>query len=512
MDSRQRHQGITDYRLNEHRREVFLDFYEYHLRNRGHAGAVYYAFPYLFKRLNMTREQKLWFVFINGCSQNVVTTYLLFKRFPDLNENTLKGIRQYFRENYALFGWDTDRRYVKNKFEECIVSYIENLAGRSQEEYFDSIANSDDKYENFRNLWEVVMRDFKYFGRLATFSYLEYLRIAGIHLDCDRLFLEDITGSKSHRNGLCKVLGRDDLDWHGDVTPEYTEDMIEWLTKEGEQLIEEARQRTDHEDVSYFTLETTLCCYKGWHRVNRRYPNVYNDMFYDRIRYAELKWGYEEDFTIFWDARKEYLPKHLRLEDNLLDRGLCKEKQNHYRLTGEVIMMEDEGYEVNKKTWMRSSILLVGMCGVGKTWVMKSLIASRDSWAARKIGKVLFLETDDLIIVGKYDNTTFEGSDRLSMSVMTDVPKMLKYIEQQNKMAVFEGDRFTNSKFIALADPCIVKILGDGAQGREARGSQQSERHLKSIATRVGNIQEHKAVKNSTEALELVKSLINEKS
>ena len=37
----------TDFRMQEYRREVFLRFYEFHLRYRSHAGAVYYVMPYL---------------------------------------------------------------------------------------------------------------------------------------------------------------------------------------------------------------------------------------------------------------------------------------------------------------------------------------------------------------------------------------------------------------------------------------------------------------------------------
>ena len=45
---------------------------------------------------------------------------------------------------------------------------------------------------------------------------------------------------------------------------------------------------------------------------------------------------------MFWEARKENLPKHLLLENNPADPGFGKEKQNHYRLSGEVIMMDKE--------------------------------------------------------------------------------------------------------------------------------------------------------------------------
>jgi hypothetical protein len=62
-------------------------------------------------------------------------------------------------------------------------------------------------------------------------------------------------------------------------------------------------------------------------------------MFHDRIKKAEAIWP-EEDLSLFWEARKLYLPDYLRLEDNAHDLGVKPEKQNHYRLTGQVIAMD----------------------------------------------------------------------------------------------------------------------------------------------------------------------------
>ena len=330
-----------DFRKPQYRREVFLRFYEFHLKNRSHAGAIYYAFPYLFEHLKMTTEQKYWFAFINGCSQNVISTYLIFEQFPSIKEFDLTDFNKWFRINYEKIGWDTDRRYVKNSFEYCILSYIKNLGGKSQQQFFNEICTHDNPKENFSALWDKVINNFHLFGRLSTFSYLEFLKIAGLNIDCNSLFLDDISGSKSHRNGLCKVLGRDDMDWwKNEVT--YDAKYLSWLASEGEILLKEAAERITHPDLSYFTLETTLCCYKSWHRPNRRYPNVYNDMFYERIKYAQKKWKVKNKFDIFWDARRESLPRHLLLEYNSKDYGLNPAKQNHYLHTGQVIMMDKE--------------------------------------------------------------------------------------------------------------------------------------------------------------------------
>lgn len=146
-------------------------------------------------------------------------------------------------------------------------------------------------------------------------------------------------------------------------------------------------------------------------------------------------------------------------------------------------------------------ILIIGECGVGKTWVMKNLLNNTRGY---KLGLFLFNENEKHIIVGKYDNSIFSGSDKLSMAVMKDLDKMLYYIKKSKKIAVFEGDRFMNSNFIKKCNPHIIKIKGDGAGGRLKRGSNQSERQLKTIKTRVKNIKYDIKVENSNECLKII--------
>lgn len=336
-----------DFREPIYRRELFLRFYFFHLKYRSHPGCVYYAMPFLFEKLNMTLEQKLWFCFINGCTQNPCTSYVLFILFPDLEKIDLNSLEKWHRKYWKRLDYDTDKRYSKGHFVENVINYKENLKGQSQVDFFNSFLIGDEK-ENFNPIWNKVNKDFYLFGRLSSFSYLEYLRIAGLEIDCPELFFEDMSGSKSHRNGICKVLGRDDLDWHKKENPDikfHPKELVEWVDKEAEILLYESKERFKKEnffkDVNYFTLESVLCTFKGFFRENRRYPNVYNDMFFNRIKKAETM-GWEDhkiDFDIFWQCRKEKLPKYLRIEDNPKDKGLCKEKQNHFRLTGQTVMM-----------------------------------------------------------------------------------------------------------------------------------------------------------------------------
>ncbi len=332
-----------DFRMPIYRREVFLRFWEFHLKHRSHPGCVYYLMPALAATHGWSVEQRLWFAYINGNTQNPVTSYRILKAFPSLEDLDEFALERWFNEHYKQLYFDTDRRHQKPRFLQCVSNYRSLVAPQTQEEFF-KLFDHGGPEQMFRNLWRFCMDNYDHFGRLSVFSYLEYLRVMGLPVECDQLFLDDMEGSKSHRNGLCKVLGRDDLDWHHSnpsFSGRYDESTLRWLDDEAHQLLREAKARMPNQpDVGFFTLESALCTYKSWHRPNRRYPNVYNDMLVGRIRESEGAW--HDELEIFWAIRRQALPRDLRLEDNPADCGVKPRKQNHYRLTGQTVMMDTE--------------------------------------------------------------------------------------------------------------------------------------------------------------------------
>jgi len=151
---------------------------------------------------------------------------------------------------------------------------------------------------------------------------------------------------------------------------------------------------------------------------------------------------------------------------------------------------------------MGINILLIGNCGVGKTHVMQTLIKSLHTKTEKKIGLLHYLQNDPYIITGRYMNDLFDGSDKLAMNVMSSLDEFL--IATRGKIVLYEGDRFMNSSFIKKAQPYIIKILGDGKKGREKRNSQQTARHLKSIQTRVNNINPNLELINSNVCISVI--------
>lgn len=163
---------------------------------------------------------------------------------------------------------------------------------------------------------------------------------------------------------------------------------------------------------------------------------------------------------------------------------------------------------------MSKYILITGVCGTGKTWVMKQLIddyALNSStqntlyhWRQNDEAFNLGLVDSKIAVLGKYDGSMFEGSDRFAMNIMAKNAEVKPVLDTYD-FIIAEGDRFTNQTFIKDFQPIIVRVAGDGAEGRAKRGSEQSERHIKSITTRVSNIEPDFIVKDSAECLDFLR-------
>lgn len=338
-----------DFRKPEYRREVFLRFYEFHLKHKSHAGGVYYFIPYLSNYFNWSLEERLWFGTINGLTQYVMTSLAIFNHVPvpPFSDEEFDKFDKWFNESWTILPFDSDRKYQKRDCPRALK--IVNELVKSKYGSLKNLYTGD-----FDNLWKRARTELFSLGRLGAWSGLEFIKLSSLgelNFEWNTLMLEDLSGSKSHRNGLCIVLGRDELDWHDKINPtfdgKYSKEQIEWLKEEGAILLNEAKERFKDKsfinDVGYETLETTLCCYKSWHRPNRRYPSVYNDMAYGRLIETEAK-NPNLDLTVFWKAREQYLPKELRIECNpnhpqYGTNKLSKWHQNLYKETGKIHTM-----------------------------------------------------------------------------------------------------------------------------------------------------------------------------
>ena len=324
---------MKDYRLPEHRAEYFHKLYQLNLEYRIMPGLVYLYMPELAKRYGWDAEQRLWFAFLNGMTQNPITSLRLFSRLPSVPPAgaKLKGFTEWFNDEWETLQFDTDRRYQKRDTVEAIKTYAELVhEHQTQENMLTG--------RTYKELWQLVRERYRSFGRLSSFSYLEYVYLNGFGADCDNLLFEDKSGSKSHRNGMLFLLGRDDLVWdkrqpnsHDGNYPEFSK-MCAFMEKTAEEHLKDfAAENPEAPNVSKFTLESNLCTFKN-HFFGRRYPGVYADMAWERVEWAEAR-GQGEFTEVFKDIRSQLLPEWLRCECSA-ERMTIKQKAAVFPQTG----------------------------------------------------------------------------------------------------------------------------------------------------------------------------------
>lgn len=305
---------MKDYRQPEHRREYFSALYRLNLEHGIMPGLVYLYMPALAERYGWDAEQRLWFAFLNGLTQNPITSLRMFNQLPECPPAgaTLTRFDEWFNREWETLQFDTDRRYQKKDTVPAIKAYAALVDEFGSQEGM--LANRD-----YSQLWELVRGRYYSFGRLSSFSYLEYVHLNGFGTDCADLLFEDKSGSKSHRNGMLFLIGKDELVWDKrlmngqDGAYNNFKPMCRWLAGEADAYLHEFEQANPEvPNVGRFTLESNLCTFKN-HFFGRRYPGVYADMAWERILWADER-GQQATTEIFKEIRAAKLQPWLRWE------------------------------------------------------------------------------------------------------------------------------------------------------------------------------------------------------
>lgn len=307
--------SVKDYRLPENRREYFDKLYGLNLTYGIMPGLVYLYMPELAQRYGWDHEQKLWFAFLNGLTQNPITSLRLASRLPGVPPPgaALTQFSEWFNTEWDRLQYDTDRRYQKADTVEAIKTYA-NLVAEHGGSQFAMLTG-----KTYAELWKLVRNRYFSFGRLSSFSYLEYVHLNGYGADCDDLLFSDKSGSRSHRNGMLFLTGHDELVWDKRASNDFDgnyfnfEGMCNWLSREADNVLFDFTEANyDTPNASFFTLESNLCTFKN-HFFGRRYPGVYADMAWERIEWADAR-GLSEFTGVFKDIRSLNLPDWLRAE------------------------------------------------------------------------------------------------------------------------------------------------------------------------------------------------------
>lgn len=137
---------------------------------------------------------------------------------------------------------------------------------------------------------------------------------------------------------------------------------------------------------------------------------------------------------------------------------------------------------------------LIGLPGCGKTTIMKQVIESLGDFKIERPIELLDSHFNGSVrILGKYqEGETFSGTDRLSMAV---APKAIEYFSTRpDEIVLGEGDRLNNSAFFDCFDNKTIVHLTVSDEERkrryEERGSEQSDKFIQTVRTKVKNVVE----------------------
>jgi len=304
---------MKDYRLPENRREYFDALYQMNLQYGIMPGLVYLYMPKLAEHFGWDDEQKLWFAVINGCTQNSITSLRIFNHSPEIPSRPAEWrlLDEWFNTEWPELQFDTDRRHQKKETVRALYSYSKLASEHGSQSRLWS-------GKSFAQYWDLADKIYS-FGRLSKFSYLEYVTIMGFGADCDTMFFNDKSGSKSHRNGMFFLLGHDDLVWDkrhpNSHSGEYEEfgKICNWLEAKADEFLKDFHTRGyPHPYAGKFTLESQLCQFKNGF-FKRRFPGVYADMAHERIEWYDER-GFQKETEVFKAIRSAHLPDWLRIE------------------------------------------------------------------------------------------------------------------------------------------------------------------------------------------------------
>lgn len=265
-----------------------------------------YMTKYFFDRFEYNKEQRLWITWIYGTTYYWPTAYVVWNEFPDMELVGVDRLRDWNNTNYRRLRYQTDTKWNKGHLADQFVSYQRYVGERTQH---DALTQGfvGDPVKDFYTVWETV-NAFHKFGRYSSWFYIQTLKqCCDIPVDVDSLWLHDYSGSRSHRNGLCYALGKED--W---VDQKLDKDQIAFLESEAKEMLEETKLKYPHvaDKADFFAMETCLCSFKKlFRRKHGRYLGYYLDRQSEEIRKVERDGWDGIDWTPMWDARNETIDR-----------------------------------------------------------------------------------------------------------------------------------------------------------------------------------------------------------
>lgn len=297
--------------------EYFIEFYKNSLEIKDIDPSIWMA-NYIVDRMELNEEQILWFCFLCSITYHLPAAYLLINEYPDLESAGIERLNVWWKDAQYKIPFQRDKLKQRKFLPETVESY-QNLVRGSQKIFFNSILCKDSG-TNFYELWNVLYKDIKHFGRFSVWNWAQMLKeVAKYDIESPTLMLGE-DNSESHTHGLCYAFGKDEwakkiryVDEQGKkkkIVHVFSQEEKEYLENESKKLYKMLEKENLY--VSNFNIETVACAFKKLFRErDSRYVGYYLDRQAEDIISIQDNWK-GVDWQLLWDARKEMLESYVQ--------------------------------------------------------------------------------------------------------------------------------------------------------------------------------------------------------
>ncbi len=457
---------MDDKRINH-----FIDWFGQEVEIEDCDPAIY-MINYFFDRFEFNQEQKYWYCWLYGTTYHFPTTYIIWNEFPDMSLVGIERLKDWNNKNYKRLRYQVDTKWNKGHLPAQFLSYKDWVGNQSQQDKIYSLIGKD-PVKNFNIMW-IESKSWHKFGRYMAWFYLQTLKhCAGVDMQPKSLMLEDYEGSKSHRNGLCYALGEDTL-----INTKLNALQLKDFNNMTEQILHDTQKKYPKlkGKLDYFAMETCLCSFKKLFRTSRgRYLGYYHDRQAEEIKQVEKDGWIGINWNPLWQARNE------TIQEKYLTGQINTEKMKLYLAK-------------NPPKTINSLHMIAGLPITGKSTLMRKIRTQLGEHTKKQHNLLRYEDYLHHVILGIYDGSTFEGTDKLSMAVMKDA---LEFLKTNRKKVLVEGDRLFSLKFLEGAksmgyDVKISILYVDNfveiLKRYQSRGQMQTESFIKGRQTKINNI------------------------
>jgi hypothetical protein len=324
---------MTDYRVeNIDIRVEYLTKYFYWSLKFYDVDPAMFLLNYIHKRMELNIEQRYWVAWLYGNSYQLATAWVIANEFPDFENVDIDRLTEWNSNNYKRLRYQSDQKWQKGHLPVMFESYKKNIysIATTQEEFFNKICCSEDKYENFDLLYSYIIKNFFKFGRYSAWFYIQTLKeTCELNVEPRDLLLKD-DNTHTQRDGLCYAIGEDS--WVGDKSLRKDPVRLSVLNDISLFILEQIKDGHPNLSADMFTLETTLCAFKKTFRKrNGRYLGYYLDRQFEDIKQVQEDNWLGIDWELLWDGRDEILDPRTNRKT-----GVIQKDMEYFLDTGEI--------------------------------------------------------------------------------------------------------------------------------------------------------------------------------